>query len=163
MDADDFKGYCLEEVEQTHSKRRCLCRNLFFAYLFFTFFRLSAVKPENVNLTANVTTNETCLSWIVKFTCVADANPAVDKYFLYEDDTIVDMDVSGVWNRPLNKSGHVMYRCKANNSRGNKTSSSISFTVGGKVQYRVRIENDWRGLSQRLLVRLLIDLQQIFF
>ena len=99
---------------------------------FSFFFCLSAVKPENVNLTANVTTKETCLGLIVKFTCAADANPEVDKYSLYENDAIVDMDVSGVWIRPLNKFGHVIYRCEANNSLGNETSKSITVTVGGK-------------------------------
>ena len=93
----------------------------------------SAVKPENVNFTANVTSNETCLDWVVKFTCAADANPAVETYSLYEDDTIADMDVSGVWIRPLNKFGHVMYRCKANNSVGSGISNSITLTVGGKL------------------------------
>ena len=105
--------------------------------IYFFFFCLSAVKPINVNLTANVTTKETCLERIVKFTCAADANPVVDKYSLYENDTIVDMDVSGVWIRPLNKSGHVVYRCEGNNSLGNEKSNSIPFIVGGKVQYRV--------------------------
>ena len=104
---------------------------------FSFFFCLSAVKPENVNLTANVTTKETCLGLIVKFTCAADANPEVDKYSLYENDTIVDMDVSGVWIRPLNKSGHVIYRCEANNSLGNETSNSITLTVGGNFMCNV--------------------------
>ena len=117
------------------------CNDLLFADLFFSFC-LSAVKPENVNLTANVTTKETCLGWIVKFTCTANANPAVDKYSLYENDTIVDMDVSGVWIRPLNKSNHVGYRCEANNSLGNEKSNSVLFIVGGKVQYRVFNEID---------------------
>ena len=47
------------------------------------------------------------------------------------------MDVSGVWVRPLKKSGHVIYRCEANNSLGNEKSNSILFIVGGKVKYRV--------------------------
>ena len=42
------------------------------------------------------------------------------------------MDVSGVWIRPLSKFGHVMYRCKANNSVGSGISNSITLTVGGK-------------------------------
>ena len=73
----------------------------------------------------------------MKFTCIADANPAVNKYYLYEDDTIVDMDVSGVWIRPLNKSGHVIYRCEANNSLGGGISNSITLTVGGKFMCNV--------------------------
>ena len=91
----------------------------------------SADNPKNVNFTANVTSTETCLGWVVKFTCAADSNPAVETYSLYEDDTIVDMDVLGVWIRPLNKFGHVMYRCKANNSVGSGISNSITLTVGG--------------------------------
>ena len=43
------------------------------------------------------------------------------------------MDVSGVWIRPLNKFGHVMYRCKANNSVGSGISNGIALTVGGKL------------------------------
>ena len=125
---------------------------------FSFFFCLSAGKPENVNLTANVTTKETCLDRVVNFTCEADANPAVDKYFLYENDTIVDMDVSGVWVRPLNKSGHVIYRCEANNSLGNEKSNSILFIVGGKVQYRVLIESTVVIFHNGSLVRLLINL-----
>ena len=138
MDADDVREHYLEKVGQTHSERRCNSRNLYFADpFFFFFFCLSAVKPENVNLTANVTTKETCLGLIVKFTCAADANPEVDKYSLYENDAIVDMDVSGVWIRPLNKSGPVIYRCEANNSLGNETSNSITLTVGGNFMCNV--------------------------
>lgn len=74
---------------------------------------------------------------IVKFTCAADANPEVDKYSLYENDAIVDMDGSGVWIRPLNKFGHVIYRCEANNSLGNETSNSITLTVGGNFMCNV--------------------------
>ena len=43
------------------------------------------------------------------------------------------MDVSGVWIRPLNKFGHVTYRCKANNSVGSGISNSTTLTVGGKL------------------------------
>ena len=111
-----------------------LCAEIYSLLIYFSIFCLFVVKPENVNLTANVTINETCLGWIVKLTCTADANPAVDKYSLYKDDTIVDMDVSGVWIRPLNKSGHVIYRCEANNLVGSEKSSNISFIVEGKVQ-----------------------------
>ena len=96
-----------------------------------------ADTPKNTLLTANDTSNETCLGWIVKFTCIADANPAVNKYYLYEDDIIVDMDVSGVWIRPLNKSGHVIYRCEANNSLGSGISNTITLTVGGKFMCNV--------------------------
>ena len=38
MDADDVTIHYLEEVGQTLSKRRCKCRNLLFADLFFFFF-----------------------------------------------------------------------------------------------------------------------------
>ena len=51
---------------------------------------ISAVKPDNINFIPNATTNKICLGWIVKFTCTADAKPAVDTYSLSEDDTIVD-------------------------------------------------------------------------
>lgn len=78
-------------------------------------FCLSAVKPDNINFIANDTTNKICLGWIVKFICTADAKPAVDTNSLSEDETIVDTDVSGVWIRPQNKFGHVMYRREANN------------------------------------------------
>ena len=42
-----------------------------------------------------------------------------------------------MWVRPVNKSGHVIYKCEANNSLGKGKSNSILFIVGGKVQYRV--------------------------
>ena len=47
------------------------------------------------------------------------------------------MDVSGVRIRPLNKSGHVIYRCEANNSLGGGISNSITLTVGGKFMCNV--------------------------
>lgn len=47
------------------------------------------------------------------------------------------MDVSGVWIRPLNKSGHVIYRCEAYNSLGNGIGNSITLTVGGKFMCNV--------------------------
>lgn len=159
MDARDIKGHYLEEVRQTHIKRRCNCVEIYYLLIYFSFFFcLSAVKPENVNLTANVTTKETCLDWVVNFTCEADANPAVHKYLLYENDTIVDMDVSGVWIRPLNKPGHVIYRCEANNSLSNEKSNSILFIVGGKDQYRVLIESTVVIFHNGFLVRFLINL-----
>ena len=68
------------------------------------------------------------------------------------------MDVSGVWVRPLNKSGHVIYRCEANNSLGNEKSNSILFIVGGKVQYRVLIESTVVIFHNGSLARLLINL-----
>ena len=66
----------------------------------------------------------------------------MDKYFLYENDTIVDMDVSGVWITPLNKFGHVIYRCEGNNSLGSGKSNSITLTVEGKFMCNVLCVKD---------------------
>ena len=97
---------------------------------FFAFF---VDKPESVNLTANISSNKACTGIIVNFTCMAEANPQVHTYALYEnDDMIVNMDGSGEWIRPLNTHGKVIYRCEANNSEGTGKSSNTTLTVGGE-------------------------------
>ena len=71
---------------------------------------------------------------MVKFTCTANANPAVNSYTLYENDVMIEnMGTSGVIRRPLNTSGQVVYRCEAKNSVGTDRSSDKNLTVEGKL------------------------------
>ena len=95
---------------------------------------LFADKPENVQLNVNITGNKTCLGIKVNFTCTSDANPAVDNYTLYQNDVMIgSVSRSGVWIMPLNTSGQVLYRCKANNSVGTGISGDTNFAVEGEV------------------------------
>lgn len=45
-------------------------------------------QPENVCLTTN-TTSKVCTGVVINFICIAEANPAVHTYLLYENDTMV--------------------------------------------------------------------------
>jgi len=95
---------------------------------------LCADKPENVTLNVNISSERICAGVTVKFTCTADANPAVDTYKLYENgDVIANMSGSGVWIRTLNTGGQFDYRCEANNSVGTETSSDTTLIVEGKL------------------------------
>ena len=98
------------------------------------FVLFSVDKPESVNLTANISSNKACTGIVINFTCTAEANPQVHTYALYENDTmIVNMDRSGVWIRPMNTPGLMVYRCEANNSVGTGTSSNTTLTVEGEL------------------------------
>ena len=104
-----------------------------FLNIFFCDF-LCADKPENVTLNVNISSERICAGVTVKFTCTADANPAVDTYKLYENgDVIANMSGSGVWIRTLNTGGQFDYRCEANNSVGTETSSDTTLIVEGKL------------------------------
>ena len=98
-----------------------------------SFFAFFVDKPENVHLTAYISSDKICTGIIVNFTCTAEANPQVHTYALYENDTmIVNMDGSGVWIRPMNTPGLLVYRCEANNSVGTGKSSNNTLTVEGE-------------------------------
>ena len=95
---------------------------------------LFADKPENVHLNVNITKNKTCAGMKVNFTCTSDANPAVDKYKLYENNEMFwNIDRSGVWIIALNMPGQVIYRCEANNSVGSGRSGDTNLAVEGEV------------------------------
>ena len=95
---------------------------------------LCADKPENVTLNVNISSNRVCVGVTLKFTCTADANPAVDTYRLYENDSMIaNMSGSRVWIRTLNTGGQFDYRCEANNSVGNETSIVTTLIVEGKL------------------------------
>ena len=97
-------------------------------------FFVCADKPENVTLNVNISSERVCAGVTVKFTCEADANPAVDTYRLSKDgEKIVNMDGSGVSIRTLNTDGQFDYRCEANNSAGTETSSVTTLIVDGKL------------------------------
>ena len=91
-------------------------------------------KPENVTLNVNISSNKVCTGIVVKFTCTADANPAVGTYRLYENGgMIANIDGSGVTTWALNMGGLFNYRCEARNSAGGDSSSTITLTVEGKL------------------------------
>ena len=86
--------------------------NFFYSFLF-------SVKPENVQLSTNITVNKTCPGSYWNFTClVGAANPEVTSYQLLENDIAVDTGTSGTWIRTLSNSGVFTYKCLANNTVG---------------------------------------------
>ena len=98
-----------------------------------SFFAFFVDKPENVHLTASISSDNICTGIIVNFTCTAEANPQVHSYALYENDSmIMNMDRSGVWIRPMNTPDLLVYRCEANNSVGTGKSSNTTLTVKGE-------------------------------
>ena len=95
---------------------------------------LCADKPENVTLNVNISCDRVCAGVTVKFTCTADANPAVDTYKLCENGVMIaDMKGSGVTTKALTTGGQFNYRCEANNSVGTETSSDTTLIVEGKL------------------------------
>jgi len=91
-------------------------------------------KPKNVTLNVNISSNIVCRGIVVKFTCTADAYPAVGTYRLYENGGIIaNMDGSGLTTRALNMGGLFKYRCEARNSAGGDSSSTVTLTVEGKL------------------------------
>ena len=111
-----------------------LCINFCYSFLF-------SVKPENVQLSTNITVNKTCPGSYWNFTClVGAANPEVTSYQLLENDIAVDTGSSGIWIRTLSFSGVFTYKCLANNTVGSSISANEkNITVAG---------NDFTSLLQ---------------
>ena len=103
-----------------------------FYYAFFC-----ADEPENVRLNVNISNNKVCAGIIVLFTCTADANPEVNNFTLYENDTMLNMSRSGERIKAISKHGRVTYTCEGNNSVGSKKSSSITLNVEGELACNV--------------------------
>ena len=89
--------------------------------------------PDDVRLRSNATNSTICAEYIVNFTCSADANPAVDSYTLFKNDSVVNTSSLGVWSITMNTAGQFVYRCEANNSVGSGKSSDVTLNVKGEV------------------------------
>ncbi|XP_022793085.1 hemicentin-2-like isoform X1 [Stylophora pistillata] len=86
-------------------------------------------KPENVQFTTSAMDKKACRNNMISFNCSADANPSVTSYQLFENDTILDTNPSGMFKRNVSMGGVFMYKCVANNPLGSKFSSSLMVTV----------------------------------
>ena len=86
-----------------------------------------------MELTISAVNNKACRGDVVKFTCSADANPAVSSYQLFENDTaILNASASGMWSKTLGNKGFFVHKCVANNSLGSDYSMRVTVTVNGK-------------------------------
>ena len=88
--------------------------------------------PENVLLTTNATTNKACQSYVVSFTCSADAVPSAMSFKLFKDNVLMEISAPGMWVKTLSEGGMFHYKCVANNSIGSASSTNINITVNGK-------------------------------
>ena len=87
-----------------------------FCFLALSFdFALSCLldQPDDVHLTTNAT-DKVCLGIIINFTCIAEANPAIHTYLLYENDTVVYNMAMGTMTKTMENAGQVVFRCEAN-------------------------------------------------
>ena len=95
---------------------------------------LFSVKPEDVQLTTNVTSNKACLNDVVFFNCsAANANPAVAFYQFFENDVLFGSSSSGMFSKMVMNSGNLTYNCVANNTAGATSSQNVSITVNGEA------------------------------
>ena len=95
---------------------------------------LFSVKPGDVQLTTNVTTNKACLNDVVFFNCsAANANPAVALYQFFENDVLFGSGSSAEFSKMVMNSGNLTYKCVANNTAGTTSSQDVSITVNGKA------------------------------
>ena len=95
---------------------------------------LFSVKPEDVQLTTNVTANKACLNDVVFFNCsAANVNPPVALYQFFENDVLFGSSSSGQFSKVVMNSGNLTYKCVANNTAGTKSSQDVSITVNGKA------------------------------
>ena len=95
---------------------------------------LFSVKPEDVQLTTNVTANKACLNDVVFFNCsAANANPPVALYQFFENDVLFGSSSSGMFSKMVMNSGNLTYKCVANNTAGATSSQDVSITANGKA------------------------------
>ena len=93
---------------------------------------LFSVKPEDVQLTTNVTANKACLNDVVFFNCsAANANPPVALYQFFENDVLFGSSSSGQFSKMVMNSGNLTYKCEANNTAGTTSSQDLLITVNG--------------------------------
>ena len=94
---------------------------------------LFSVKPEDVQLTTNVTANKACLNDVVFFNCsAANANPPA-MYHFFENDVLFGSSSSGMFSKMVMNSGNLTYKCVANNTAGTTSSQNVSITVNGEA------------------------------
>ena len=95
---------------------------------------LFSVKPEDVQLTTNVTSNKACVNDVVFFNCsAANANPPVALYQFFENDVLFGSSSSGMFSKMVINSGNLTYKCVANNTAGATSSQNVSITVNGEA------------------------------
>ena len=95
---------------------------------------LFSVKPEDVQLTTNVTAIKACLNDVVFFNCsAANANPPVALYQFFENDVLFGSSSSGMFSKMVMNSGNLTYKCVANNTAGATSSQNVSITVNGEA------------------------------
>ena len=95
---------------------------------------LFSVKPEDVQLTTNVTANKACLNDVVFFNCsAANANPLVALYQFFESDVLLGSSSSEEFSKIVMNSGNLTYKCVANNTAGAASSQDLIITVNGKA------------------------------
>ena len=95
---------------------------------------LFSVKPEDVQLTTNVTANKACVNDVVFFNCsAANANPPVALYQFFENDVLFGSSSSGEFSKMVMNSGNLIYKCVANNTAGATSSQDLLITVNGKA------------------------------
>ena len=133
-DLDDLRrSLCLIWMQIFHTELLPTLLMISPNHVVIQFFFLD--KPEDVRLRPNITNSRVCAEYTVNFTCSADANPAVDNYTLFEDDSVVNTSSLGVWSITMNKAGQFVYRCEANNSVGFGKSNDIYVNVEGKLRW----------------------------
>ena len=95
---------------------------------------LFSVKPEDVQLTTNVSSNIACLNDVVFFNCSAgNANPAVALYQFLENGVLFGSSSSGMFSKMVMNNGNLTYKCVANNTAGATSSQNVSITVNGEA------------------------------
>ena len=94
---------------------------------------LFSVKPEDVQLTTNVSANKACPNDVAFFNCsAANANPPA-MYHFFENDVLFGSNSSGMFSKVLMNSGNLTYKCVANNTAGTTSSQlNVSIAVNGK-------------------------------
>jgi len=96
-------------------------------------FNFLTDQPENVILTTN-TTGKVCTGVVINFTCTAEATPPVHIYLLYENDTLINIGISGTWVKTTDYPGQFVFRCEATNSvQVNGKSVDAILTVDGEL------------------------------
>ena len=102
--------------------------------MFLSFCYLFSVKPEDVQLTTNVSAKRACLNDVVFFNCsAANSNPPVALYQFFENDVLFGSSSSGMFSKMVMNSGNLTYKCVANNTAGTTSSQDVSITVNGKA------------------------------
>ena len=108
--------------------------------MFLSFCYLFSVKPEDVQLTTNVSAKRACLNDVVFFNCsAANSNPPVALYQFFENDVLFGSSSSGMFSKMVMNSGNLTYKCVANNTAGTTSSQHVTITVNGKNDYIKKI------------------------